>query len=1469
MILAFLVLVAALLPGVTSGPRLAGIIADYISADADLPVVIADSRWSWWGGLELKDFRTQLGDAGQVAIERVTVQTGLWDLLQGHNLRDIHADGLTVDLAVGQVQADPPQGNPPAYQMPVTTRAANLMKKRKPGKASPANTIPVNRLILSRCVVNARDESTGQSTHIFFPAVQVDLDRKTGAVGWRISAKVGQAGLVATEGDFILQKLAVEPKEFGGWLRVAWSGLPLDALPTAVLRKLGLQALGGSTAGQMHLRLDPDPSSWTVTYDLSSSTSDLAMRDVTGRQVRLSQAGAGLAGRWQMLPEQIEVQSAWLELPGAKVRAAGPALVYDAQTSQVVRSSLVGTVEDAAALRATLADLGVRLPEPLELTGRAAFEAHVDRQKGGMRIELGASGEQLAASWPGVLDRRPGSPLSVRAVCRLADDGSLAIESGRVDLPGGYLAFSAELAAAVDKIRAVVLRHSRAEFHWDDFRSFASQWPVVGNSLQRVGTVRGPGGLDLWADLSEKDGMSAGALVTLPEGAEVRLDDWFGKPLGRDLRVEVNAALSPRFDAVGLDHITIESAGQTIVRLQDIRARASRQMQLDGDAKEPLLLIDINAALAQLDLSAVQGFSPRLADAIGRAGRVGGSVQGRTAISCWADVSAKYLQFNGINAAGQVNLDQAALQIEGVIRKAAGERLRLAGTYSDQWGARKGQGYGSGSIEAAGFAGQGWYERSSEGNPGPAQWSWGWLDIQDVERATAVLPAVARAMNRDILAGQATARWEWSRQSDSFDLHTLFDLTGVQAATDEAGINKRAGLPARVDIVVSGPAGKAVGQEARRWRVPRAEFTLGQSHAGINDGELEIAEPWARLLAGQAREALGRIDFTWPIRQARAKVSGVTVFGEVPVSRDLKTLLDRFEAVGPVQWTCDWTYSFEKGIDFAADLQAGDLALAAGPLDKIGGVPLHTGIKGKVEAFSDDTNVPHVRLTVADATGQVSNLEWKGQADMLYRYSGGGMDLQTARVSSSGQSKNLGEFVLLVPSAKDWQLQGHAAWEGVCTFDKQKGWQLEDLDIGLWPVEGAWLGTPLRVEGLVNIQQDSVASTGLAARAGATQGRFTFHVAREGNVLVDQFGAAFEMIDVDELIGLYKKAGEQMTPGARVEGLVASDSSKDSEHAGTANGTRRIVQEGQPHHALPLTQPAGGSPLVDLARSHLEFLGATNGLHFTIEPGMDPVNMRLLSWEGSLADGEVKVDLSGAFEGGALTAQVTGRADGREPFRIHYRADRAQPTKLTQWMVVRSFPGMRVDGPVTLDEMLLIDPASKDPAIPSSGEMIVEGGEVWGAAAPKAVQRIFPGLELARFKYSRLHNWFEKDAQGKGTNRIIFRGSPWSMYMNGWSKPDGTFRYEIGVDLLGSIESEYWATADRGRVPLFIKTGQVIGGKMHNEVIRYLTPQQIVGRILKDNLMTIAYHAVRQQVLGGRSAKQTPVPSPASQPKGR
>ena len=147
----------------------------------------------------------------------------------------------------------------------------------------------------------------------------------------------------------------------------------------------------------------------------------------------------------------------------------------------------------------------------------------------------------------------------------------------------------------------------------------------------------------------------------------------------------------------------------------------------------------------------------------------------------------------------------------------------------------------------------------------------------------------------------------------------------------------------------------------------------------------------------------------------------------------------------------------------------------------------------------------------------------------------------------------------------------------------------------------------------------------------------------------------------------------------------------------------------------------------------------------------------------------------------------------------------------------------------------MIDPAGNSPAIPSNGEMIVEGGEVGGGGAegrsadlPGVATGdvpVQPAAQLVR-EGRRRQDDQPHDLPRLAVEHVHERLEPGRMAL--------PVRDRRGP--AGPIESEYWATADRGRVPLFIKTGQVIDGKMHNEVIRYLTPQQIGARILKDNL---------------------------------
>ncbi len=237
----------------------------------------------------------------------------------------------------------------------------------------------------------------------------------------------------------------------------------------------------------MRLRLTRD---WMLECEASVATSHLSMQTRQGGGAELSRGAAGLSGRFQMIDQQAYVQEAWVQMPGAEVRASGPALVFDG--NQVVRSNMAGVIEDAVAFRAALAGLGVKLPADLEAAGRGGFEVHVDRQRDALRIDVHGHGEELAAYWPGVFQRKAGTPLEVQAVCKVGDDGSMVLETGQVRLLGGSITAAAEVGSvASESSRAFALRQARAQVQWDDLEALWRKCPLPGRSWRRWGLSAG------------------------------------------------------------------------------------------------------------------------------------------------------------------------------------------------------------------------------------------------------------------------------------------------------------------------------------------------------------------------------------------------------------------------------------------------------------------------------------------------------------------------------------------------------------------------------------------------------------------------------------------------------------------------------------------------------------------------------------------------------------------------------------------------------------------------------------------------------------------------------------------------------------------------------------------------------------------------------------------------------------------
>ncbi len=209
-------------------------------------------------------------------------------------------------------------------------------------------------------------------------------------------------------------------------------------------------------------------------------------------------------------------------------------------------------------------------------------------------------------------------------------------------------------------------------------------------------------------------------------------------------------------------------------------------------------------------------------------------------------------------------------------------------------------------------------------------------------------------------------------------------------------------------------------------------------------------------------------------------------------------------------------------------------------------------------------------------------------------------------------------------------------------------------------------------------------------------------------------------------------------------------------------------------------------------------------------------------------------------------------------FDLSYSVHRVEPVDRRSGVDLRpylrrDFPGLTATGVTTMidstRQRLFPEPGTLNYPV-GKGELIVEGGTVVGRAAPLWMTRIFPGLNFARFDFSRMHDWFEKRANGRIDHQMIFQGRLYHLYMDGYSTAARRIHYEVGIDLLARLDSKYWADSKQGRIPLFIKEGRVgPDGLLLDETVRYLPVHQVIYKLLyESNPIRTAYYALRKKL---------------------
>jgi len=560
---------------------------------------------------------------------------------------------------------------------------------------------------------------------------------------------------------------------------------------------------------------------------------------------------------------------------------------------------------------------------------------------------------------------------------------------------------------------------------------------------------------------------------------------------------------------------------------------------------------------------------------------------------------------------------------------------------------------------------------------------------------------------------------------------------------------------------------------------------------------------------------------------------------------------DRVDAVRAKLWLADaelalaalreagrsldgWDASGRACAEFQGRYLAGELAgTLSVDLSKVGfrgngaigrkrkGVPLKLRVSGRLKVSSplSQVSIAESQLKFGDsAVGLTGRVDFD-PPELLRRLSGRvRLDLHADQ-----------PFSALLPTAASWA--GAAKLQGVVDFDARRDggrtWSVrvrfEDL-AGLVRGKDVLLDGPVACTG-VGVDETQVpklggfSSEGLRFRLGATAG---WLVAELHDVLRATSGRVyllFDFLDDKELTEFFasRQAGRP--------GLAGLSDSQAAELLYRADGMVSVLREAA-------------------AKSDLQAWLAADRYR-TYDSSVDEFyDLRCLDARAKVAGGRAMIVAKAGLNGGCYVDTLSVDLTGNMP--VVLRKTRITDVKATdniQPQIAKFFPGNTVRGyfnrtqdvQIPLRDLVAHAMDARYVLRPvGTGLTVTTDGQVQGRAAPKFVTAVFPGLNLAHYRYQKMTSFSEFLPDGTAVNDMIFNGRSYDIYMEGSTSPDNIGEYDIGLILL-SASPQWQHQWKQGRIPILKFKGRIEGGKIHDEQVSYFWPNETLFIIFLRN----------------------------------
>ncbi len=1401
-----------------------------LAAQTGVAVHVEGMTLGWADGIELRGLTIAspegFGDAPAVRVERVRTELAPIDLLARGRLGHLELISPRVNVRIdaeGAVNLAP---------------LARLEGGPDVGRVSVRDGVVVLRVAASPKTVNLRVAS-----------FQLDT---SGLRQMSMSAALVQDGNVP-EAPVSLSPRAVQGAEAAS-ASLTFRNVDLAQLPLAELAGLDVRKLSGLADGALDLSVRADGVVESFRAGVSARKLEVQPADPNVRLPALDAARVSVAARYDSLTRALELESFALRLPGADL--TGEAEVFSEALAghweAVERLQLRGEIDPARL--ASLLTGADELPGGLAVRGPVGVGVDARREGTRLRLRLEADATAAALSRAGRQLKPPGREL------RMGLAGELDHRTSKLTAEESFLRLAGNRFTghgALRSLRRLARRLGRqtrplggallAELTGLDWRG---EWEITDLPplLAAMGdaAARPP-----WADL-RLDGELTGRWflhhgsttrvhVTFhaPPATRLAVGEAFVKPPDTPLDLDVNLAVAPNEPGLrDLGVVLTAGAGRLALEQADVMPAGT-----DGTpprARGRFSVEDLPALLACLPAAANLD------------GRVAGGLSGQFDVV--ADGRLHSLRLAADLKPADLRLGPWWVKPPG----RAGElRLRAAcpradgpAEFSAVWETPRGQ------VDARGVLPAGlpatarqWRALLAGRRAGPegtvARLS-AEADVTDASWLAAASPALADALGGARLGGGARITATGTVRPDAADANCFLDATALTCAVDAPVARaKAAGTPCTLALV--GRIQRRDGELDLHLR--RAEAALGDARASLT-GQARLADEahaatQPAALAGPLRAIEARIDVAAGPDEALA-----ALLPELRRLRDRHGLSGRVRLGGALRGA-DGRWRADLLLD-ANELAAANLLPPAdaaepnapparlGPVVKPADVPARLAVNASAPADLSRLDVSQAELLAGDLrVGLSGSARLVRDGNALAVQPGEG----SLRVTAS--TKRARTLERLLPRLAPLKLRGaaavtaelidangpavasaSAALEGMVVRLRGRNVHLDgELAVrGVRP-RAVRLRLGPEPDDMVELPAiDHLRTDGLEVLVGGTHGWLVADVSSLPVGPEGSFQVLADRWDNAELVAWLGEKGAATRPAART---------LDEDDANAVRATGRMLAR-----------------LVKRLLGPAELGGRIDVRHFrTYDESVRQVyDLRRLAARLKVADGELSFRYTAGLNGGRTTsgctvdltrpASVAACSGGLEDVLAE---DNIQP------QLAKQFPGNTVYGTFSrqeetkaaLSELLAgaIDPRY-DVLKVGTGKTVATDGMTEGRAAPKFITNIFPGLNLAKYRYRKMTGFAEFRPDGTTANDLIFDGRVYDLYMEGTTDANNIGRYEIGLILLGQPQSAEWNhTYRQGRIPILNFKARIEGGTMHDEEVSYLWPNETLFTIfLKNNI---------------------------------